>query len=217
MGRAWLVIEKRGADPALAESLETMKETPPSLAAVINRRSSGRLKEPGPTEEQLETIIRAGMSAPDHGRLRPWRFVIFEGEARGRFGDILAAALAKRLENQGIIPADHQLNKERNKLLRAPCVVAVCAVIDHDNRIPWTEQFAAVAATCENMLIAATALGIGSMWRTGEPSYDASVKEALGLRENDMITGWIYLGSAEKAPTSASLDEGFDSHVSYWS
>lgn len=129
----------------------------------------------------------------------------------------MAAALHKRLESQGLTVTDLQVSKERNKLLRAPCVVAVCAVLDHDNRIPVIEQFAATAAACENMLIAATALGIGSMWRTGDPSYDSSVKAALGLNETDMITGWIYLGTAGTTPLEKGSEKSIDPYVSYWS
>ncbi len=187
------------------------------LSTLIKRRSIGRLTDPGPNKEQLQAIIRAGMSAPDHGRLRPWRFVVFEDSAREKFGAILATSLEQRLESQGLAVTDMQLSKERNKLLRAPCVVAVCAVLDHDNRIPVIEQFAATAAACENMLIAATALGFGSMWRTGDPSYDSSVKDALGLKETDMITGWIYLGTAGTTPLEREPEESTDPYVSHWS
>ena len=188
-----------------------------ALSTVMKRRSIGRLSYPAPDEEQLHAIIRAGMSAPDHGRLRPWRFVVFEDSAREKFGAVLATALRQRLESQGLAVTEMQLSKERNKLLRAPCVIAVCAVLDHENRIPVIEQFAATAAACENMLIAATALGFGSMWRTGDPSYDPSVKYALGLKETDMITGWIYVGTAGTTPLEKEPEESVDPYVSHWS
>ena len=191
-------------------------KSPHVLSAVINRRSTGRLKEPGPGKAELESIIKAAISAPDHGRLRPWRFVVFQGEARDRFGIILADALRCRLESEGHTPTELMMSKERNKLLRAPCVIAVGAAIDRDSHIPVIEQFGATAAACENMLIAATALGLGSMWRTGDPSYDNSVKVALGLRETDMIAGWIYLGSVEEPPSARAFGGDVEQYVSHW-
>ena len=193
-----------------------MDEPATILSTVLNRRSAGRLSEPGPTLEQLDAIIRAGASAPDHGRLKPWRFVIFQGEARLKFGELLAESLKVRIESQGLTATESQLEKEKGKLLRAPVVVAVCATLDHQNSIPVIEQFAATAAACENMLIAATALGLGSMWRTGDLSYDNSVKTALDLKESDMVTGWLYFGSAEAKTAADSQSHEHRQYVKYW-
>ena len=193
-----------------------MEEPATILSALLNRRSISRLKEPGPTLEQLDTIIRAGASAPDHGRLKPWRFVIFQGEARFRFGELLAESLKLRIERQGLTASESQLEKEKFKLLRAPVIVAVCAAIEHEHSIPAIEQFAATAAACENMLIAATALGIGSMWRTGDPSYDISIKAALNLKESDMVTGWLYFGSAEAKTVPNIQNYNHSQYVTYW-
>ncbi len=193
-----------------------MDEQPDILSALFNRRSVGRLYEPGPSTEQLETIIRAGASAPDHGRLRPWRFVVFQGEARMKFGALLADALKARTDSQGLIVTESQIQKEKNKLLRAPAVVAVCASLVYDHSIPIIEQFSATAAACENMLIAATALGFGSMWRTGDPSYDNSVKTALNLRETDMVAGWLYFGSTVDNAASNDPADGHTRYVTYW-
>ena len=193
-----------------------MEETTTILSALLNRRSVGQLREPGPTLEQLDAIIRAGASAPDHGRLKPWRFVIFKGEARLRFGELLAESLKVRIESQGLTATESQLEKEKSKLLRAPVVVAVGAALDHEHSIPVIEQFAATAAACENMLIAATALGIGSMWRTGDPSYDSSVKTALNLKESDMVTGWLYFGSAAAKTAPISQNYNHSQYVTYW-
>lgn len=193
-----------------------MEEPATILSAVLHRRSVGRLSEPGPTLEQLEAIIRAGASAPDHGRLKPWRFVVFQGEARLKFGELLAELLKVRVESQGLTATESQLEKEKKKLLRAPVVVAVCAALDHEHSIPVIEQFAATAAACENMLIAATALGIGSMWRTGDPSYDNSVKTALNLKESDMVAGWLYFGSAEAKAAPNGQTNNHSQYVTYW-
>lgn len=187
-----------------------------ALSVIWNRRSSGRLQSPGPSREDLETIIKAGISAPDHGRLKPWRFVVFEGEARAKFGEILSQSLAIRAEKRGESADDRQMERERNKLLRAPTVVAVLTEIDNENSIPAIEQLASTAAACENMLLAATALGIGSMWRTGDSAYDTFVKSALGIRESDMIAGWLYFGTAPKNKGPRDELGGIGDYLTYW-
>jgi len=166
-----------------------------ALAAITLRRSTGRLSAPGPTAEQLSTILDAAACAPDHGELRPWRFVILEGQAKDDFGQVLASAYLERCRAEGIDPIEGKLEKERTKLGRAPTVVIV-AVEPTAGAIPTIEQVSAVAAATQNMLLAATALGVGSMWRTGEPCYDPHVREALDLPETALLLGFVYLGSA---------------------
>ncbi len=193
-----------------------MNQPNPMLSAIWDRRSIGRLSEPAPNPEQLETIIKAGASAPDHGRLKPWRFIVFQGDARSKFGLVLAEAMQARLERQGLTATSSQIEKEQGKLLRAPLVVAVCAAIDEESSIPAIEQFAATAAACENMLLAATALKVGSMWRTGDASYDPFVKAALMLKETDMIVGWLYFGSAHASPEGERSNDEPTNALSYW-
>lgn len=192
--------------------------TPPerSLSFIWNRRSVSRLVDPGPNREELNLILKAGSTAPDHGLLRPWRFIVFEGESRIHFGEILAEALLTRIRENLITPTSSQLEKERNKLLRAPLIIVVAAKIDTQSTIPAIEQFAASAAACENMLLAATSLGFGSMWRTGEPSYDETVKHELGLRATDLVTGWLYFGTIDKRSKVSSPKPEVDNHVTFW-
>ena len=173
-----------------------------ALAAIALRRSTGRLSAPGPTDEQLSTILDAAACAPDHGDLAPWRFVILDGEAKDAFGEVLADAYVERCRAEGTEPIPARLDKERTKLGRAPTVVIV-AVEPRPGAIPTIEQVSAVAAATQNMLLAATALGIGSMWRTGEPCYDPRVREAIGLPETALMLGFVYLGTAPPG----SLDE----------
>ena len=193
-----------------------MIQPQPILSAIWDRHSVGRLSEPAPNPEQLETIIKAGAAAPDHGHLKPWRFIVFQGDARRKFGLVLSQAMQARLERQGLTATASQIEKEQGKLLRAPLVVAVCAAIDEESSIPAIEQFAATAAACENMLLAATALEVGSMWRTGEASYDPFVKAALMLKETGMIVGWLYFGSASASPDSGRNHDGAMNSLSYW-
>lgn len=167
-----------------------------ALDAIWARRSIGRLSEPAPSGEELRLVLEAAAAAPDHGELRPWRFVVLQGPAKDDFGEVLVEALLARCRTRGVAPTDGQRAKERTKLGRAPTVIVVAAVRRPSDTIPWQEQFAAGAAAAQNALIAATALGYGSMWRTGDVAYDDHVKTALGLTPDDAIVGFLYLGTA---------------------
>lgn len=181
-----------------------------AIEVLFARRSTGRLVAPAPAGEDLQTILRAAAAAPDHERLRPFRFTVLDGEAKEAFGEVLAAAYAARCAAAGteVVPAKRE--KERTKLGRAPLVLVVSAVRLPSACVPWDEQLAAAAAAAENACLAATALGFGSMWRTGDPAYDPNVKAALGLAAADAIVAWLYLGSyrdgAGPPPNDPRLD-----------
>jgi nitroreductase len=173
------------------------------LTAIDSRASALKLIEPGPTRQHLEQIMRAGVRAPDHGRLRPWRFVVLEGAARGKLGDAMARlSLAKFPQS-----TPEQLDSERRKALRAPTIIVVAAHITQ-GKIPEVEQIAAVAAGVENMVLAAQALGYGAMWKTGAAAYDAQAKTTFGLSTQDHIVSFLHLGTTALAgiATPASLD-----------
>jgi nitroreductase len=181
-----------------------------ALEVIQARRSIGRLKEPAPSESELTQILEAAVAAPDHGELKPWRFIILRGDAKDAFGEVLADAYLARVQAIGASPTDGQLKKERTKLGRAPIVVVVCAINQHSEEIPWVEQLLAAGAAAENMLLAATALGYASMWRTGPAAYDHRVLHALGLDDRDAVVGFVYLGTPvegrELPPHEPSLD-----------
>lgn len=172
------------------------------LEAIALRRSTGRLNEPAPTPDQLSLLLDAAACAPDHGTLRPWQFIVLEGEEKDDFGAVLADAYLERCRAEGTEPVPAKHDKERTKLGRAPMVVVV-AVEPVAGSIPTIEQVSAGAAATQNILLAATALGLGSMWRTGDPCYDPRVRAALGLSETALMLGFVYLGTA--AP--GSLDQ----------
>lgn len=159
------------------------------LEGIQSRASALKLAAPGPTPEHLEHIMRVGMRAPDHGRLKPWRFVVLEGEARGKLGDAMAELLRRKAPQCTQV----QIDAERNKVQRAPTIVVVAARIAK-GKIPEIEQVASVAAGVQNMLLAAHALGYGAMWKTGAAAYDTDVKTALGLLPEDHIVAMVYLG-----------------------
>jgi nitroreductase len=173
------------------------------LEAIQSRASAVKLSAPGPTRTHLEEILRAGARAPDHGRLRPWRFAVMEGDARMRLGN----ALAEMLKAKQPQATEAQLEGERAKVLRAPTIIAVAAHIT-PGKIPEVEQVCAVAAGVENMFLAASALGYGAMWKTGAGTFDVNVKRALGFAAEDHIIAFFYVGTVLTAgvPSPASIE-----------
>ncbi|HSK39698.1 MAG TPA: nitroreductase [Arenibaculum sp.] len=162
-----------------------------ALEALCTRTSVSSLAEPGPTDAQFETMLRAASRAPDHGRMRPWRFIVVRGDARARLGEVMAEAL--RLAEPAASAA--LLERERRKPLRAPAILVVAVTLQPRPGVPEIEQIIAGGAAAQNILLAAHALGLGAIWRTGERAYDEPVKRALGLPPNGAVIGFIYLGT----------------------
>lgn len=171
-----------------------------AIDALLSRRSARTLTEPAPDAGALELIFSSATRAPDHGRLRPWRFVVVRGEARGRFGELLAEHLQR---TNGQLSAE-TLQRERQKAFRAPLIVVVAARCNPAVKIPLIEQTLSAGAAAHAMMLAAFALGFNAMWKTGGAAYDTLVKTALGLEPGDAIVGFLYLGTegAERAPVA---------------
>ena len=168
--------------------------------AIDTRISASLLMDPGPTDQQWEILLRAGARAPDHGRLRPWRFLIVRGEARELLGDVMAEALRASKPDT---PSE-ALDRERRKPLRAPALLVVAVVPVPHSGVPEIEQILAGGAAAQNILLAAHALGLGAIWRTGAPAYDDHVARALGLPAQARVVAFIYLG-ALRAPAIRSV------------
>ncbi len=146
---------------------------------------------PGPTPEELRTILTAAARVPDHGKLFPWRFILFEGDARARFGEVLAECL-KASE-----PAtDERLAMERGRFLRAPVVVGVISRVREGIPIPVWEQELSSGAACQTVLIAAHSLGYVANWLTEWPAFNPLVAEKLCLQQGERVAGFIYIGKA---------------------
>jgi nitroreductase len=174
----------------MPDSLPTL---PPALAALLARASvpPRQLGEPGPDAAALDRAVAAALRAPDHGGLRPWRFVLIAGPARAALGGLLAASLARR---DAATPPE-RLELERAKPLRAPLVIAAGAVLRHDHKVPLWEQEATAAAGTMNLLNALDAQGYGAIWLSSAALGDPEVKRALGFAERDALLGWIYAGT----------------------
>lgn len=167
-----------------------------TLTALTTRVSSPRLDQPGPTAEQLELLLRAAIRAPDHGLLRPWRFIVLQGEDRQRLADIMEKQL---LEQQP--DADSRARDiARNKAFRAPTILIAVAEITEGHKVPAWEQVLAVGAAVQNMMVAAHALGLGAMWRTGAIANSDQAKAMLGFAAKDQVVAYLYLGTPLGSP-----------------
>ncbi len=170
------------------------------------------LGDPAPDDNQIAEIIKAGMAAPDHARLKPWRFIVIRGEARQKLGDLFVEATSRREPD---MPAD-KLEKQRGKPLRSPLIIASVATITEDHpKTPVVEQILSAGAATQLMQLAATALGFGSIWLTGPNAADDSVKSALGIKPGDELVGFLYIGTARNKKPPADQAKLAD-HVSYW-
>ena len=194
--------------------LYTGKKSPDVLDYLQKRRSCklALMGEPGPDAEDIRTILEAGARIPDHGKLFPWRFVVFTGDARRKFGEeVLRAAYLG--EDKDAAPA--KLDLEAERLTRAPCVIAVISKPQDSAKVPLWEQQLSAGAVAYNICLAANALGYGTNWLTEWYSFNDEVKAALGLSGNDNIAGFIYIGTpsgeSEERPRPA-----MDSIVRYW-
>lgn len=174
-----------------------------AITLLTTRYSSARLTEPAPAGDDLELIKQAALRVPDHGALRPWRFVVFNGKkALSKLGDIFAEAA---LEDQPTI-AEEMLERARQLPLRAPMVIACIAKCREHAKVPLAEQVQSAACAVMAMQQAAFALGFGGIWRTGAYTQYDFVKQALELGEDDEIVGYLYLGTcASEVPERKTL------------
>lgn len=168
-----------------------------TLELLLTRRSvkATMLAEPGPTPDQLTTILTVAARVPDHKKLTPWRFVVFEGDARADFGRVLLEACAAEEKEP---PSATRLEFERTRLLRAPTVVAVISRVTPNAAAPEWEQVLSCGAACLNLCLAANAMGFGTCWITEWYAYSAGVRAALRLAANEKVAGFIYIGTAHE-------------------
>ena len=166
-----------------------------AIEALNTRATAKTYGETAPTKEQLAIVLQAAVRAPDHGRLRPWRFMIIEGDQRRKLGDMLAASAVRRIP--GLSAGD--LQRERDKALRAPLIIVVACRIVPGTKIPVIEQILAAGSAAQNILLALHAMGFASAWKTGDAAYDPEVKRALGFAADDHLVGFIYTGGGAGA------------------
>ncbi len=167
----------------------------PIIAFLSARRSvkPDRLVAPGPSAEELETILTIASRVPDHKKLAPWRFIVLEGDARARLGEVVAQACVAAEKEP---PSHVRLETERTRLSRAPLVIAVVSRVTVHRSAPEWEQVLSAGAACLNLCLAANALGYGTSWITEWIAYNEAVGAALKLGDGERIAGFIYVGTA---------------------
>jgi nitroreductase len=170
----------------------------PTIDLLLTRRSvsANSLGEPGPNAAELELMLRAASRVPDHKKLVPWRFILFQDEARAQFGKILAEVC--RAEETD--PGAFRLENEAKRFLRAPIVIAVISRVVKNAAAPEWEQILSAGAACQNLIVAATALGYGAQWITEWYGYSQGVRQALRLAENERVAGFVYIGTPKEKP-----------------
>lgn len=187
--------------------------TNPTLELLLKRRSAkaALLTTPGPTPAELDTILTCAARVPDHKKLVPWRFLVFEGEARAKFGDLLARTISAEDPAASAV----RLDAERGRLTRAPVVVAVISRVVPNAAAPEIEQLLSCGAACFNLCLAANALGYGANWLTEWYSFSPAVNKALGLAENERIAGFVYIGT-DSAPQEDRERPALSDIVTRW-
>ncbi len=163
------------------------------LHFLSQRSSASRLTGPAPSAEELDTMFAAAMRAPDHARLRPWRFLCVAGERRAELGQLFREALLLRN------PEADQAAQEKamNAPLRAPLVVVVVTRLSEHPKVPHVEQRLSAGCAAHGLLLAAEALGYAGIWRTGEVAFDRNLMGMMGLADSEEIAGFLYLGTRD--------------------
>ena len=174
-----------------------MEENRPVLEFLKTRKSVPltQLTGPGPNDEQLADLLEIAARVPDHGRMEPWRFIIYRGDAVLEAGEALAALAQKK---NGPM-SDEEIERERNRLNRAPLAVGVVSNVTDAGHIPEWEQFLSAGAAAMNLVTAATAMGFGANWVTGWYSDDAEARAIIGLQSHEKMAGIVHIGSYERA------------------
>ncbi|QLP97677.1 MAG: nitroreductase [Rhodoblastus sp.] len=160
---------------------------------LLTRRSTppAALAAPGPTAQELTTLLTIAARVPDHGKLAPWRFIVFEGEGRERAGRILVEVAHAQRPDASL----EQIEAERRRMTSAPLVVAVVSTAAPHPKIPQVEQLLSAAACCQNLLIGAEAMGYGAAWVTNWFAYDRAALSRLGVADDETVVGFVHIGS----------------------
>jgi nitroreductase len=164
--------------------------------AIHNRQSLGKVKQDAVPRETIEKLLSAAVQAPNHYKVRPWRFVVLTGEGRNKLGDVMAAS---QMDQKPDLP-QAVFDKTRSMPLRSPVLIAVGVDKPTEEKVLEIENVSAASAACQNLLLAAHGLGLGAKWRTGTWARDPKVKEFLGFEAEQHIVGFLYIGYPEFTP-----------------
>ena len=162
-----------------------------AIELLLRRMSRPVLAPPGPDDEQLDIMFRAALRAPDHARLRPWRFLVVRGEGREKLGELMAKVAL--IDKPDLAP--EAIARTKGLPLRAPVLILCICHIQEHAKVPPIEQKMSLAAATQNMLLAAHAQKLGAIWRTGALCYHPAMAKGLGLSENEELLGFVYVGT----------------------
>lgn len=177
---------------------------------IHQRQSIGQLIAPAPNSEQLQRALHAALTAPDHHRLKPTRFIAVAAEQRQAFGELLAESMVAMGESD---PA--QIERVKQHPFRAPMLLLAVTDVQQHPKVPVFEQLLSSGAAIENLLLSLHAQGFAAMWRSGPVVESTHLKQSLGLKEQDFISGIIYIGTAAKEIAArAPIDPQL--YLSYW-
>lgn len=179
------------------EHSKTSSSSNSVIETIVSRSSTKKFSDEAVSHGDIEAMLTAAVRAPDHGMLAPWRFIVLQGESRAILGSAMRAALQSRMPE-----ADAEaLDREASKAWRSPVLIVVVAELKSHPKVPEVEQLVAVGAAIQNLWLAAQSMGYGAAWKTGSHAYDAGVKNALGLRAEDHVIGFVHVGRPiSKAP-----------------
>lgn len=163
---------------------------------LLHRQSNPLLTEPAPNKSELEQILQAGMSVPDHGFLTPWQFIVAQNNEHHQGLDKLRDVYLAAVTNQGADQA--KLDKTAKMPYRAPVIITIATNYQEHPKVPQSEQLIAAGCAAHAMQMAASALGYGAMWRSGDLAFDQEVKSALNIGDGNDIVGFLYLGTKSK-------------------
>ncbi|TCL97047.1 nitroreductase [Rhizobium sp. PP-WC-2G-219] len=174
--------------------------TAPGLKDYLATRRSipaFQMCEPGPGKAEIEEMLTLASRVPDHGKLAPWRFIVYRGEERGR----ISADLARLALEAKPDLSEEMIKVENTRLTRAPVVIAVVSTAAPHAKVPEWEQVMSAGAVCLNLLMAANALGYCSNWLSEWFAFDQRAFSVLGIRDNEKVAGFIHIGSPQVPPT----------------
>jgi nitroreductase len=178
------------------------------------RRSISKrcLTEPGPSKETLDELLTVAARVPDHRRLAPWRFIVFEGDARDAFN----ARAVEIQKNENPDATETMLADTASYFTRAPVVIAVISSPNVNHKTPVWEQELSAGALCQNLLLAANASGWAGCWLSEWIAFSPGINQLIGLTEHERVAGYIYLGTAKDNPQER-LRPDVSSKIERWS
>ena len=174
---------------------------------IKSRRSIGNLSIPAPTESQIKAAIDCAVTAPDHKKLQPWRFIVTQGNARHDLGRAFLAAAEAQAAQEGEALSEKSRQKTYNMPLRAPVIITVVTQMQVHKKVPPFEQMLSAGAAVQNLILALQAQGFSTVWRTGLLCNEPAVKAYFGVGPDDYVTAFVYTGSSPcDMPTRKPID-----------